>query len=350
MTTGKEDIRRWREASSDPRALTARAADLADAVRDVPPLPPETLARIKVEVLSQRPSRTGRRLPLGLRFATLMVVVLASVATAKGTMILWRRHVAASATTPAPARPSAATSVRSRPRVAAAAAVASPAVVPSEMLVPAPAPASTLAEVPMVPATTSRAHPRRTAMVGSPAPSRAHAADDPAPLATEAQLLAGALFRLRQAHDPAGALALLDQHARAFPHGVLESEALSARLEAVFQMDDRKTALRLLDGRSAFAGRLGRQQLLTRAELRTSAGRYSEGLADFERLLAAPGVTAAPGELERGLYGRAVCLGHLGKDERARADLIDYQRRFPQGKYGAEVARLLKGTGPEHRQ
>ncbi|HET6280887.1 MAG TPA: hypothetical protein VFH73_07975 [Polyangia bacterium] len=345
MTTGKEDIRRWRQTSSDPRALTARAADLADAVRAVPPLSPETLARIKVEVLSQRPSRTGRGLPLGLRFATLMVVVLASVATAKGTMILWRRHIAASATPPAPTRPSAPTSVRSRPRAVAAAPEESPAVVPPEVVL-APAPL----EVPMVPATTSHAHPRRTAMVGSHAPSRSHVADDPAPLATEAQLLARALSRLRQAHDPAGALALLDQHARAFPHGVLESEALSARLEAVIEMDDRTSALRLLDGRSAFAGRLGRQQLLTRAELRTSAGRNEEGLADFERLLTAPGVTAAPGELERALYGRAVCLGHLGQDERARADLIDYERRFPQGKYVAEVARLLKGTGPEHRQ
>jgi hypothetical protein len=168
------------------------------------------------------------------------------------------------------------------------------------------------------------------------------------PPATEAQLLALALSRLRQAHDPAGAISLLDQYARAFPHGILESEALSARLEAAIQMDDRKTALRLLDGRGVFLGRLGAQQQLTRGELRASAGRYADALADFDSLLTAP-VMAAPSDAERALYGRAVCLGHMSEDARARADLMTYQRRFPDGRHAAEVARLLKGTGPARR-
>lgn len=340
MTTAKEELLRWRETSSDPSALGARAADLVDAARDAKPLGPEALARIKVQVLAQRPSRVGRGMPLGLRFAMLTLVLLASVATASGTMILWRRHVAASATPSPVLRPSAPTSAR--PRLRAIAPEETPAAPPPAVTAPVLAPAPTQAAA--IPANVS--HPRRTAMV---APARSRVAGDRAPgLTTEAQLLARAVSQLRQAHDPVGALALLDQHARAFPHGILESEALSARLEAVIQMDDRKTALRLLDGRGAFAGRLGGQQLLTRAELRTSAGRYAEGLADFDRLLSSQGMTA-PAELERGLYGRAVCLGHLGENDRARADMIDYQRRFPRGKHRAEVARLLKGTGPERR-
>jgi hypothetical protein len=336
MSPAKDDLLRWRETSSDPRALTARAAGLVEAARDVAPASPETLARIKVQVLARRPSRAGRGLPLGLRFAMLAAIVLASVATAKGTMILWRRHVATSAGSTSSVRPNP---PPPRPRARAAASEAAPVLPP----VPAPEAPPVLAPEAMVNAPARAPHHRRTALVAP----RPHPAEDAA-ATTEAQLVARALSRLRQANDPAGALVLLDQYARVFPRGILESEALSARLEAVIQMDDRKTALRLLDGRSAFAGRLGWQQLLTRAELRTSAGRHADGLSDFNRLLAPSGLTA-PGDLERALYGRAVCLGQLGQDDRARADLISYQRRFPDGKHAAEVARLLKGAGPEAR-
>ena len=114
------------------------------------------------------------------------------------------------------------------------------------------------------------------------------------------------------------------------------------------ELDDRKTALALLDHRDAFPGRLGAQLLLTRAELRASAGRYADAVRDFDRLLGAQEAMGAA-DLERALYGRGVCLGHLDKGERARADLADYQRRFPSGKHAAEVARLLKGAGAERR-
>jgi hypothetical protein len=326
MTAAKDDPQRWREMPGDPGALGGRAADLVDAVRAAPPLSSEALARIKGEVLARRSSRTRRGLPVSLRFALLTMVVLASVATAKGTMILWRRHVASFPAPQAPLHHSVSSARRPRP---AAPQPLPPLAAPT----PVPAPQATVWR------------PRRAAL----APARPRAAEKAAtPTATEAQLLARALSRLRQAHDPAGAVSLLDEYARAFPHGILETEALSARLEAVIQLDDRGTALRLLDGRSAFAGRLGAQQLLTRAELRASAGRYGDALGDFDRLLAPQG-PAAPADLERALYGRAVCLGHLGRDDRARADLVTYQRRFPGGKYAAEVSRLLQGTGPEHR-
>ncbi|HEY2900031.1 MAG TPA: tetratricopeptide repeat protein [Polyangia bacterium] len=337
MRAAKDELLRWRQTSrdrQDPRALSARAADLVDAVREVPPVPPEALARIKAYVLSRRATRAGRGLPLLLRFALLSTVVLASVATAKGTIMLWHQHVAARAAASAPARSRpAATRVHPRASVPAE----PPAII--QELAPLTEPAAELPPTVVV----APPRPRRIALLAPPP----RAAGNTAP-ATEAQLLAGALARLRQAHDPTGAVALLDQYARRFPHGVLESEALSARLEAVIQLDDRPAALRLLDGRHAFAGRLGAQQLLTRAELRASAGRYADALTDFDRLLAVAATTTST-DGERALYGRAVCLGHLGQDDRARADLTTYQRRFPDGKHAAEVARLLQGTTPSAR-
>jgi hypothetical protein len=323
MTSRQDDLLRWRESAMDARALSGRAADLVDAAREELPLSVDVLARIRADVLTRRPPRR-RGLPLGLRFALLTAVVLASVATAKGTMLLWRYIVApvAAPATPArhrvaPARP-ATTDQAAAPPVAAA-----PVVVPLE---PPP---------PVMPELPAPDRARHTP------PVERHAADD---TATEAQLLARALSRLRQGHDPRGALALLDQHARGYPHGVLASEALSARLEADIQLDDRPAALRLLDDRKAFAGRLGAEQLLTRAELRASAGRYADALADFDRLLGPSAAAATPGNLERALYGRAVCLGHLGRDDRARADLEAYKMRYPSGRYAAEVGRLLAGT------
>lgn len=316
MTAGEDELLRWRESgrTMDPSALSSRAADLADAARDVPPLAPEALARVKADVLARRPSR-GRGLPLGLRFALLASVVLASVATAKGTMLLWRRyaavHVPVESPRRAPARPEAEPRLEAVPVIEPMAA--------DEALAEAPAP---------VPAP----RPRRAASVE-------RRASDAADAVTEAQLLAGALARLRGAHDPKGAVALLDQYAKAYPRGVLATEAQSARVEAALALDDRRTALKLLDLRTAFAGRLGAEQLLTRAELRASAGRYADALADFDRVL---GVAPAA-DAERALYGRAVTLGHLGRDDRARADLVAYQQRFPAGKHAAEVARLLKG-------
>ncbi|HVY40808.1 MAG TPA: hypothetical protein VHM31_22870, partial [Polyangia bacterium] len=125
MRAGEQDPVRWRKSTSDPSALPARAADLVEAVREEPPLPPEALARIKANVLARRPV-ARRALPLGLRFAMLAGVFLASVATAKGTMLLWRYVVTPSAP-PAQPRPQ-----HARPAAHAVAPAPSPVVVPLE--------------------------------------------------------------------------------------------------------------------------------------------------------------------------------------------------------------------------
>lgn len=323
MRAGEQDPLRWRQSTRDPSALPARAADLVDAVRAEPPLPAEALARIKLAVVTRRPVQR-RALPFGLRFALLAGVFLASVATAKGTMLLWRYVVA-------PAAPAQHRIGRAQSPAPVAATVT-----PAPVVIPLDQPAAVTAEVaaPPVAAPARMRHAERRVAYDT---------------TTEAQLLGRALSRLRQDHDARGALKLLDQYASTFPRGVLASEALSARLEAVIQLDDRAAALRLLDDRSAFAGRLGAEQLLTRAELRASAGRYADALVDFDRLLGPLATAVAPGTLDRALYGRAVCLGHLGRDDRARDDLEAYRKRYPNGRYAAEVSRLLAGAARRPR-
>lgn len=329
MRVGEDELLRWRETSIDPSALPARAADLVDAARDVPAPPPLVLARIFAHVADgnlRRPSR-GRGLPIGLRLATLAVLLLMSVATAKGAIVLWQRYVGPIVVPIIrPMLPQRAAKLASTatPRKRAEAAPIIEAVEPEESR------------------DVAEAAPPRPRRVSLPTRHASVAPVEAADPVNEAQLLADALGLLRQKHDPRGALALLDQYAQTYPHGVLASESRSARIEAFLKLDDRGGALTLLDERTTFAGRLGAEQLLTRAELRASVGRYADALGDFDRLLTPSGPQAAS-SIERALYGRAVTLGHLGRDQRARADLQDYQHRFPAGKNAAEVARLLQG-------
>lgn len=154
--------------------------------------------------------------------------------------------------------------------------------------------------------------------------------------------MARALSELRQHKDPHAALALLDRHDRQFPRGVLQAEALRARVEALVASGDLDAALALLDARGAAAADLGADLLLARAELRAAKGRYRDALEDFDALLDGQHRPSRLGE-ESALYGRAISLGHLGQDAQARADLGEYQRRFPSGRFAAEVARLLAG-------
>jgi hypothetical protein len=328
-----DELVRFRATSMDPSALPARAADLVEAAQAAPALSPEALARVRANVAggARRPSRLGG-LPVGLRLATLAALLLASAATASGAVTLWRRYVAGPAEDGAPAARHRARKERAVSTAVASAADVAPIVEPLPALEPAlPPPASPV---------------RR----GAVAPARRAPALAPDP-ATEAKVLSDALAELRQAHDPRRALATLDAYARTYPRGVLASEARSARLEALLALDERRGALALLDERTSFAGRLGAEQLLTRAELRASVGRYADALGDFDRVLG-PGAPTSPGtvtDAERALYGRAVTLGHLGRDESARADLEAYRGRFPAGKHAAEVARLLAGSVGDRR-
>ena len=360
-----QDPVRWRERDVDAHALEARAAVLTDAARQVQPLGAQAVSRIRAEVLQQAAARRGvfdlRRLPVVARVAVGLALVLMCAATADGAGILWRRHLRM-VRPPGPSTPPA---VEPQPQVRRPLhrAVASNDERP-------PDPASDTGSASVSPLASSPAgtnQPSRQVGVGAGARARVGASPAPAPAllapeptqppavlpdaprtkATEAGMVAEALSQLRQQGDARAALVTLDAYVRAFPHGVLEAEALRTRLEAVIRLDDRKAALALLDAMPGLADGPGTDLLLTRAELRAAAGRFREALVDFTQIVEGEG--GAPAASERALYGRAVCLGRLAEDDRARADLLAYQRRFPNGRFATEVRRLLSGPAPVQR-
>jgi hypothetical protein len=258
------------------------------------------------------------------RWAFAGTVLVLGLLTTGGARALWSRYVrppvpVPPSVTPARTRTTSPHAPRARP-IAAAPAVEAPPEEPPQAAAPAPPPGPAVV------------------------PARAERAAKSAP-PSEAALLAHALSELRQRKNPGAALAMLDQHDRQFPRGLLRAEALRARAEALIASNDLEGALALLDSQGPLADLPGADLLLARAELRASKGRYQEAVADFGALLERADHPLPDGD-ERALYGRAVCLGHLGQDARARADLRDYQRRFPRGRFAGEVDRLLAGAAP----
>ena len=371
--TRPQDPIRWRDRDADAHALESRAALLADAARQVQPLAPRALSRVRSEVVAQR-SRRYRfggfgigRLGVPARIAFAIGLVILCVTTAGGAKVLWRKVVAAArGPAPAAARAVDAADGASAARVSARAVAveALPEDVPPPA-VEAPPTAEPATEPPAV-RETPKPRAARPAL-GSVAPSMPV---EPPPAPVEPRAVAsrrpsGAAAPQRPPrrrssprrwsifasdNDARAALATLDRHAREFPHGVLETEALRTRVEAVIQLGDLKTALRILDGKVASTEALGADLTLTRAELRAAAGRFREALSDFTEVVdGAAGPLVAGGD-ERALYGRAVCLGRLAQDDRARADLLAYQKRFPEGRFALEVKRLLAGRRSHRRR
>ena len=361
-TVRSHDPVRWRDRDVDAHTLEARAAALTDAARPVPPLGAQAVSRIRAEILEQAADRQGffdfRRLPIVARVAVGLALLLMGAATADGAGILWRRHlrtvraaapsmlppaVEAPRLAPRPSRRAAASNDESPRDIAPETGSAPSPLLPSDDLGTSQPSrhigAGTRANAWSAPAVASRPP--------APALPLAELPDARQARATEAGLVAEALSQLRQRGDPRAALVTLDAYARVFPHGVLEAEALRTRLEAVIRLDDRKAALALLDAMLGLSDEPGTDLLLTRAELRAAAGRFREALADFTQVVAGEG--GAPAASERALYGRAVCLGRLAEDDRARADLLAYEQRFPNGRFATEVRRLLSEPGSAQR-
>jgi hypothetical protein len=182
---------------------------------------------------------------------------------------------------------------------------------------------------------------KKLALVERPARPAApiSAGIEPAPaIAREARLLGRALQSLHRDHDPRAALAALDDHAARFPSSMLGPEADITRVEALLALDRRQSALAVLDRLELPATTRGRELVVVRAELRVSAKRYGEAIADFTRTLAGAGDDALS---ERALHGRIACYLATGDEVSARADLRDYLTRFPAGRFAPGVRRSL---------
>jgi hypothetical protein len=188
----------------------------------------------------------------------------------------------------------------------------------------------------------------RVAMVAKPALT-VEALPAPSPIAAEQELVARALKALRDDRQAQAALAILGEHARQFPNGILRSEASLLRIEALLALGRKDEALSVLD-RAPIASAPNRdEQLVLRGELRSSNGRWIEAREDFDEVLRRHADTLAAaaktrGLQERALWGRASARSRLGDEAGARADLTLYLRLFPNGRFAEWAAKLLKSA------
>jgi len=166
----------------------------------------------------------------------------------------------------------------------------------------------------------------------------------------EHALIATALHRLRTSHEPQAALAALDDYRHRFPSGELAPEANRLRAEALLLLGRKTTLLEELD-RSPLGETASDEWVVLRGELRAAAGRWQAALADFDAVVRTHPIDSGSGaetndqraraHMERALWGRASARSHVGDDAGARADLCEYLRRFPNGRFADQTSRLL---------
>jgi TolA-binding protein len=244
---------------------------------------------------------------------------------------------AASASRPAvPARAPAKRLARSSPEMSAGQAPPAPAAEPPppvslpEAAIPPPSAAPPA--LPPVPAGTSAPPP--PAAPPQPSPASADGL-------SEERLLAAAVRALRSGNDARSALAALDEYRTRYPQGRLAVEASALRASALLALDRHEEALRTLDGLDLARVPGGLERQLQRGELRSSAGRHQEAIADFDVVLARLGQGALA---ERALWGRAQSRLAGGDRAGAQSDAAHYLRRFPRGRFAAGAARLAGGA------
>lgn len=150
----------------------------------------------------------------------------------------------------------------------------------------------------------------------------------------EARLVARAFRHLRSEGDAKAALAALDERDHLFGAGALATEAALARAEALLLLGRTDDALPILVG---LRTGLTRDVRVARAELLAKAKRCSEAMADFDVALG-----GAPVTRERALYGRASCRLQTARPDGAEADLNDYLREYPQGRFAPAVREALE--------
>jgi tetratricopeptide (TPR) repeat protein len=152
-------------------------------------------------------------------------------------------------------------------------------------------------------------------------------------------MLGQAMRRLRNDHDPAGAIEVLTRHAALFPQSPLASERSVLEVEALLALGRRDEALLRLDCMPLDNTPRSAERYVVRGELRARARRWSEAGADFDQAMAHS--KGSPASRERALWGRAATRTHTGDRAGARADLQLYLQLYPTGRFASEAARLL---------
>ncbi|HVR63596.1 MAG TPA: hypothetical protein VMU50_16965 [Polyangia bacterium] len=198
---------------------------------------------------------------------------------------------------------------------------------------PSPSPV-TIEPIPEPSPAPAPVHGARVHLSPKPAP-----AEMPEPVVAESRLLGGAIEALRQDRAPRRALRVLDRYDHRYPKGVLAPEATAARIDALLALGRKGRALARLE--AAPLARLPRtvEMQLLRGELRAARGNPAGAALDFDAVLAAPSATGIV--VERALYGRSSCRSRLGDETGARADLEEYLRRFPRGRFAASAGHAL---------
>jgi hypothetical protein len=148
----------------------------------------------------------------------------------------------------------------------------------------------------------------------------------------------GLFSRARATRDPTTCLGLLDEYEERFPRGVFREEAELLRLDALLRAGRSADALQLLDRwqRGEFADLARPRELsVLRRELLAGAGRCAEALVGDAD-------TGGDSALdERWLYLRGVCHGRTGAVSTARQEFQEYLQKYPQGRFAAEVRKVM---------
>ncbi len=219
---------------TDASATLAEAVEIARA--DDPALSEIALARVGHRLFSAKVTLPQRRNLFGLRFATLLLMLLLGSAVGAAATFLTLRVIAPQKSSAIPAMEvSALPGSRKKIRAFRTTIEQEPTIDPT-IEAPAVDPASEfVAPIPVAPPATNVARPSRAWAPALRPPETA--------VTREARQLAGALDLLRKDHRPKDALDALDAYLQANPNGAFTDEAHMARAEALAATGDRLRAI-----------------------------------------------------------------------------------------------------------
>ncbi len=159
------------------------------------------------------------------------------------------------------------------------------------------------------------------------------------PQLSDLALFGQAMRELRTENNPAAALSVLREHARAFPRSGLAGERNALEVEALLALHRDREALTRLDTMALDELPRSGERFVVRGELRAAARRWLDASSDFDRALTR--VSGSPAWYERALWGRGVARLRCGEREAGMADIERYLDNFPNGRFAVEAAKFF---------